>query len=77
MTAKERNQVMIQQLESKLKSLKNNLRFTCDIDEQDKLRSDIHRWEVHLCQLHKERDDLKTDKDVMELDLIDGKLGLK
>ena len=46
-------------------------------EEKDKLRSDIHRWEVHLSQLHKERDDLKLDKDVMELDLIDGKLGLK
>ena len=46
-------------------------------DEKDKLRSDIHRWEVHLCLLEKERDNLKTNKDVMELDLIDGKLGLK
>ena len=77
MTAKLRNQVMISQLESKLKSLKNNLNFMDDSQEKDKLRSDIHRWEVHLCQLHKERDDLKTDKDVMELDLIDGRLGLK
>lgn len=37
---------------------------------------DFGNNEVHLCQLHKERDDLKTDKDIMELDLIDGKLGL-
>ena len=77
MTAKERNQVMISQLESKLKSLKNNLNFMDDSEDKTKLRSDIHRWEVHLCQLHKERDDLKIDKDVMELDLIDGRLGLK
>lgn len=77
MTPKLRNQVMISQLESKLKSLKNNPQFMDDGEEKDKLRSDIHRWEVHLCQLHKERDDLKTDKDVMELDLIDGRLGLK
>ena len=77
MNQKERNQVMISQLESKLKSLKNNVNFMDDGDEKDKLRSDIHRWEVHLCQLHKERDDLKTDKDVMELYLIDGRLGLK
>ncbi len=48
-----------------------------DGEDKTKLRSDIHRWEVHLCQLHKERDDLKTDKDVMELDLVNGKLGLK
>jgi len=77
MTHKLRNQVMISQLESKLKSLKNNLNFMPDGNEKDKLRSDIHRWEVHLCQLHKDRDDLKSDKDVMELDLIDGRLGLK
>ncbi len=77
MNQKERNQVMISQLESKLKSLKNNLRFMDDGEDKDKLRSNIHRWEVHLCQLHKERDDLKTDKDVMELDLVNGKLGLK
>jgi hypothetical protein len=77
MTPKLRNQVMISQLESKLKSLKNNLNFMDDGEDKTKLRSDIHRWEVHLCTLHKERDDLKTDKDVMELDLIDGKLGLK
>ena len=77
MTPKLRNQVMISQLESKLKSLKNNLNFMDDGEDKDKLRSDIHRWEVHLCQLHKERDNLKTDKDVMELDLVNGKLGLK
>ena len=77
MNQKERNQVMISQLESKLKSLKNNLNFMDDGEDKTKLRSDIHRWEVHLCQLHKERDDLKTDKDVMELDLVNGKLGLK
>lgn len=77
MTPKLRNQVMISQLESKLKSLKNNLNFMDEGQEKDKLRSDIHRWEVHLCQLHKERDDLKTDNDVMELDLVDGRLGLK
>ena len=77
MTAKERNQVMISQLESKLKSLKNNLNIMDEGEDKTKLRSDIHRWEVHLCQLHKERDDLKTDKDVMELYLIDGRLGLK
>lgn len=77
MNQKERNQVMISQLESKLKSLKNNVRFTIVEEDLTKLYSDIHRWEVHLCQLHKERDDLKTDKDVMELDLIDGRLGLK
>ena len=77
MNQKERNQVMISQLESKLKSLKNNLNFMDDGEDKTKLRSDIHRWEVHLCQLHKERDDLKTDKDVMELYLIDGRLGLK
>ncbi len=77
MNQKERNQVMISQLESKLKSLKNNLNFMDDGEDKTKLRSDIHRWEVHLCQLHKERDDLKIDKDVMELDLIDGRLGLK
>ena len=77
MTPKLRNQVMISQLESKLKSLKNNLNFMDDGEDKTKLRSDIHRWEVHLCQLHKERDDLKTDKDVMELDLIYGRLGLK
>ncbi len=77
MTPKLRNQVMISQLESKLKSLKNNLNFMDDGEDKTKLRSDIHRWEVHLCQLHKERDDLKIDKDVMELDLIDGRLGLK
>ena len=77
MNQKERNQVMISQLESKLKSLKNNLNFMDEGEDKTKLRSDIHRWEVHLCQLHKERDDLKTDKDVMELDLIDGRLGLK
>ena len=77
MNQKERNQVMISQLESKLKSLKNNLNIMDEGEEKDKLRSDIHRWEVHLCQLHKERDDLKTDKDVMELYLIDGRLGLK
>ncbi|MBP6512322.1 MAG: hypothetical protein KA347_06615 [Bacteroidia bacterium] len=77
MTPKLRNQVMISQLESKLKSLKNNLNFMDDGEDKTKLRSDIHRWEVHLCQLHKERDDLKTDKDVMELDLVNGKLGLK
>jgi hypothetical protein len=77
MTPKERNQVMISQLESKLKSLKNNLNFMDEGEDKDKLRSDIHRWEVHLCQLHKERNDLNRDKDVMELDLIDGKLGLK
>ncbi len=77
MNQKERNQVMISQLESKLKSLKNNLNFMDEGEDKTKLRSDIHRWEVHLCQLHKERDDLKTDKDVMELDLIDGKIGLK
>ena len=68
---------MISQLESKLKALKNNLNFMDDGEDKTKLRSDIHRWEVHLCQLHKERDDLKTDKDVMELYLIDGRLGLK
>ena len=77
MTPKLRNQVMISQLESKLKSLKNNLNFMDEGQEKDKLRSDIHRWEVHLCQLHKERDDLKTDKDVMELYLVNGRLGLK
>ena len=77
MTPKLRKQVMISQLESKLKSLKNNLNFMDDGEDKTKLRSDIHRWEVHLCQLHKERDDLKTDKDVMELDLVNGKLGLK
>ena len=77
MTPKLRNQVMISQLESKLKSLKNNLNIMDEGEDKTKLRSDIHRWEVHLCQLHKERDDLKTDKDVMELDLIDGRLGLK
>jgi hypothetical protein len=77
MTPKLRNQVMISQLESKLKSLKNNLNFMPDGNEKDKLKFDIHRWEVHLCQLHKERNDLNRDKDVMELDLIDGKLGLK
>ena len=77
MTQKLRNQVMISQLESKLKALKNNLNFMDEGDEKDKLRSDIHRWEVHLCLLEKERDNLKTNKDVMELDLIDGKLGLK
>ena len=77
MNQKERNQVMISQLESKLKSLKNNLNIMDEGEDKTKLRSDIHRWEVHLCQLHKERDDLKTDKDVMELDLIDGRLGLK
>lgn len=77
MNQKERNQVMISQLESKLKSLKNNLNFMDEGEDKTKLRSDIHRWEVHLCQLHKERDDLKTDKDVMELYLIDGRLGLK
>ena len=77
MTPKLRKQVMISQLESKLKSLKNNLNFMDDGEDKTKLRSDIHRWEVHLCQLHKERDDLKTDKDVMELDLIYGRLGLK
>ncbi len=77
MNQKERNQVMISQLESKLKSLKNNLNFMDDGEDKTKLRSDIHRSEVHLCQLHKERDDLKIDKDVMELDLIDGRLGLK
>ena len=77
MTPKLRNQVMIQQLESKLKSLKNNLNFMDEGDEKDKLRSDINRWEVHHCQLEKERNDLKLDKDVMELDLIGGKLGLK
>ena len=77
MTPKLRNQVMISQLESKLKSLKNNLNFMDEGDEKDKLRSDIHRWEVHLCLLEKERDNLKTNKDVMELDLIDGRLGLK
>jgi len=77
MTAKERNQVMISQLESKLKSLKNNLNFMDEGEDKTKLRSDIHRWEVHLCQLHKERDDLKTDKDVMELYLVNGRLGLK
>lgn len=77
MNQKERNQVMISQLESKLKSLKNNLNFMDEGEDKTKLRSDIHRWEVHLCQLHKERDDLKTDKDVMELDLVNGKLGLK
>ena len=77
MNQKERNQVMTSQLESKLKSLKNNLNFMDEGQEKDKLRSDIHRWEVHLCQLHKERDDLKTDNDVMELDLVEGRLGLK
>jgi len=77
MTPKLRNQVMISQLESKLKSLKNNLKFMDEGEDKDKLRSDIHRWEVHLCQLHKERDDLKTDKDVMELYLVNGRLGLK
>ena len=77
MNQKERNQVMISQLESKLKSLKNNLNIMDEGEDKTKLRSDIHRWEVHLCQLHKERDDLKTDKDVMELYLIDGRLGLK
>ena len=77
MTPKLRNQVMISQLESKLKSLKNNLNIMDEGEDKTKLRSDIHRWEVHLCQLHTERDDLKTDKDVMELDLIDGRLGLK
>ena len=77
MTPKLRNQVMISQLESKLKSLKNNLNFMDDGEDKTKLRSDIHRWEVHLCQLHKERDDLKTDKDVMELYLVNGRLGLK
>lgn len=77
MTPKLRNQVMISQLESKLKSLKNNLNFMDEGQEKDKLRSYIHRWEVHLCQLHKERDDLKTDNDVMELDLVEGRLGLK
>lgn len=76
MTQIERTNEMINQLQRKINLLKLNVKFIPE-DDKPKLRSDILRWEVHLCTLIKNREDLRRDDKIFELDLIEGKLGLK